>query len=135
MFPEIRNPNVFRSALWILGEYTDSSESVIRVFDLIKNAIGNLPILDEDENKENAEKGEEAKSPTTPKPKANLITADGTYATQSGLVSTTAASKDDKPILRKLFYEGNFFIASSLATTLNKLFVRFSTVNKGNFLN
>jgi coatomer subunit beta len=102
------------------------------VFDLIKDAIGNLPILDEDENKENAEgeEGKPEKTPTSTKPKVNLITADGTYATQSGLVSSVAVSMDHKPILRKLFYEGNFFLASSLATTLNKLFVRFSVINK-----
>lgn len=104
----------------------------MKVFDLIKNAIGDLPILDEDENKENAEGNKQPeKTPASTKPKATLITADGTYATQSGLVTTIAASKDDKPVLRKLFYEGNFFLASSLATTLNKLFVRFSVVNKG----
>ncbi|KAI6242711.1 Coatomer subunit beta [Aphelenchoides fujianensis] len=45
-------------------------------------------------------------------PKATLITADGTYATQSALVSTVSAAAAEKPILRKLFYEGNFFIAS-----------------------
>jgi coatomer subunit beta len=122
--------------LWILGEYTDSSESVLKVFDLIKNAIGSLPILDEDENKENAEEKKTAeKTPTSTKPKVSLITADGTYATQSGLVGATATSKDDKPILRKLFYEGNYFIASSLATTLNKLFVRFASINKGMCVN
>jgi coatomer subunit beta len=131
VFPQIRNPNIFRAALWILGEYTDSSESVLKVFELIKNAIGSLPIMDEDENKENADEKKSEKAPTSTKPKANLITADGTYATQSGLVSSVTTSKDDKPILRKLFYEGNFFLASSLATTLNKLFVRFSVINKG----
>jgi len=130
VFPEIRNPNIFRAALWILGEYTDSSESVLKVFELIKSAIGDLPILDEDENKENADENKPEKTPTSTKPKAQLITADGTYATQSALVSSVAALKDDKPVLRKLFYEGNFFIASSLATTLNKLFVRFSNINK-----
>lgn len=117
-----------------MGEYTDSSESVLKVFELIKNAIGDLPILDEDESKENVEENKPEKTPTATKPKATLITADGTYATQSGLVTSVAAVKDDKPILRKLFYEGNFFLASSLATTLNKLFVRFSIVNKGLFL-
>jgi coatomer subunit beta len=117
--------------LWILGEYTDSSESVLKVFDLVKSAIGELPLLGEDENKENATEATEVKTPTAPKPKAQLITADGTYATQSALSTTVTALKDEKPVLRKLFYEGNFFIASSLATTLNKLVVRFASINKG----
>ncbi|KAI6172152.1 Coatomer subunit beta [Aphelenchoides besseyi] len=131
IFPSIRNANVFRAALWILGEYTDSADSVLKVFDLIKSATGDLPIVDEDVDKENADQKPDKKTEqVAAKTKATLITADGTYATQSALVSTVANSVSEKPILRKLLYEGNFFIASSVATTLNKLVVRFAAINK-----
>ncbi|KAI6196912.1 Coatomer subunit beta [Aphelenchoides besseyi] len=131
VFPSIRNANIFRAALWILGEYTDSADSVLKVFDLIKSATGDLPIIDEEVDKENADQKADKKSEQVAgKTKATLITADGTYATQSALVSTVSNSVSEKPILRKLFYEGNFFIASSVATTLNKLVVRFASINK-----
>lgn len=61
-----------------------------------------------------------------------MITADGTYATQSALGSKKSArSHDEKPILRKLLLDGDYFIASSLATTLTKLIIRFAEMGKG----
>jgi len=38
---------------------------------------------------------------------------------------------DDKPILRKLLLEGNFFIASALSNSLTKLVLRYANINKG----
>lgn len=66
------------------------------------------------------------------KPK-KLVTADGTYATQSALVSSSApVLRDDKPILRKALLDGSFFYASSLSLVLTKLFYRYSQLNKSN---
>lgn len=45
MFPLIRNGNIYRSALWILGEYSDTTKSIETVLNLVKNSIGDVPIL------------------------------------------------------------------------------------------
>jgi coatomer subunit beta len=62
-----------------------------------------------------------------------LITADGTYATQTALsLSQQPFSKaDSKPILRQLLLEGSFSIVSALANTLTKLVLRFANIKKG----
>ena len=63
-------------------------------------------------------------------PVQKLVTADGTYATQSALVEGAEGAKgkskaeEDRPPFRKYLMEGDFFIAASLATTLTKLALR-----------
>lgn len=59
MFPTIRNATIYRSALWILGEYCDTSESIGRVFELVRASVGELPIVDS-ENKERSGDPEES---------------------------------------------------------------------------
>uniref|UniRef100_A0A7E4V9Z9 Coatomer subunit beta n=1 Tax=Panagrellus redivivus TaxID=6233 RepID=A0A7E4V9Z9_PANRE len=132
VFGNIRNVQVFRAALWILGEYSDSSENIAQVFRLIKKSIGDLPIVESEEAAllgpdESAPEAEPAKP--TEKKTAPTVTADGTYATQSALLSGPALAKEDKPLLRKALLEGNFFYASTLATVLTKLFYRYSQLN------
>lgn len=39
----------------------------------------------------------------------------------------------EKPILRKLLFEGNFFVAAALGNNLTKLIYRFSELNAGIF--
>jgi coatomer subunit beta len=61
-----------------------------------------------------------------------LITADGTYATQTAIYSNSTNQKSaEKPIFRKLLLDGNFFIASATANDLAKLVIRYSELNKG----
>ena len=63
-----------------------------------------------------------------------LVTADGTYATQSAFDSAKPASneagslKDDRerPPLRKFLLDGDFFVGAALAGTLTKLALRFA---------
>ncbi|KAH7727282.1 coatomer subunit beta-2 [Aphelenchoides avenae] len=137
VFPSIRNANIYRAALWILGEYSDNTETIVRVFELIKQSLGELPIVDSELREQDGDESKDAKKETVPEKKTDakpklLVTADGTYATQSALLSATpAAATEEKPILRKLLLEGNFFVASALATTLTKLVLRFADINKG----
>lgn len=66
-----------------------------------------------------------------------MVTADGTYATQSALVSSALKNSSltvEKPILRKLLLEGNFFVAAALGNNLSKLIYRFADLNSGNEL-
>ena len=57
-----------------------------------------------------------------------LVTADGTYATQSAFSAGTDVDKkkgEERPPLRKYLMEGDFFIGASLGTTLTKLALRY----------
>ncbi|KAI1727742.1 coatomer beta subunit appendage platform domain-containing protein [Ditylenchus destructor] len=138
VFPLIRNANIYRSALWILGEYSDNTEVISKVFELVKASLGEVPIV-ESETREHEETGEitvEQKSTKNEAKPKQLVTADGTYATQSAFSSTTTPSSklSEKPILRKLLLEGNFFIASALGGSLIKLVLRFAEINKGSMV-
>lgn len=60
-----------------------------------------------------------------------LVTADGTYATQSAFSSVNAdksKKKVERPPLRKYLMEGDFFIGAALGGTLTKLALRFSSL-------
>jgi coatomer subunit beta len=63
-----------------------------------------------------------------------LVTADGTYATQSALVISTQSNGDgkcvDRRMLRRFLRNGDFFIAAALGTTLSKLVFRFQQISK-----
>lgn len=55
-----------------------------------------------------------------------LVTADGTYATQSAFSSLPATKeKDDLPTMRGYLMDGDFFVASALATSLTKLALKY----------
>lgn len=38
--------NVFRSAIWILAEYADNSGVILKVIDMIKQSLGEIPIVE-----------------------------------------------------------------------------------------
>ncbi|VDN59108.1 unnamed protein product [Dracunculus medinensis] len=123
IFHCIRIPLIFRAALWILGEYCETKESINRTMKLIKDSIGELPIV-ENELQSLEREEEMIEKNINEKPKTRqLVTADGTYATQSALLNQniTKTKMEEKPTLRRFLLDGNFFIASSLATTLIKL--------------
>lgn len=131
VFGSIKNATIFRAGLWILGEYCETKDSILGVMKIIKNSIGELPIVDSElraaAGNEPDEDGKD-KDFVEAKPKQHrqLVTADGTYATQSALVSAVKATTEEKPALRRFLLDGNFFIASSLATTLTKLVMKYS---------
>lgn len=62
-----------------------------------------------------------------------MVTADGTYATQSALLTnkTPSSTLSDKPLLRKTLLEGEFFVASALGTDLDKLILRYANLENG----
>uniref|UniRef100_A0A0M3I5H8 Coatomer subunit beta n=1 Tax=Ascaris lumbricoides TaxID=6252 RepID=A0A0M3I5H8_ASCLU len=138
VFGGIRSAQIFRAALWILGEYCDTKESVTGVMEIIKKSLGELPIVEselraaagEEENEEFKEKDATVDAKTKLQPR-QLVTADGTYATQSALLAAVKSTTEEKPMLRKFLLEGNFFIAASLATTLSKLVLKYSKLLGG----
>ena len=75
----------------------------------------------EAENKRQAgEKStEDGSAQATP---AQLVTSDGTYASQSAFSAASSRKKEEKrPALVQYMMEGDFFIGASLATTLATL--------------
>jgi coatomer subunit beta len=132
MFPNIKSVKIVRGTLWILGEYCETTEDIQSLITLIRQSLGDLPIVDDElkraagtdtSNKEQDEKTVSVQQ---------LVTADGTYATQSAFVLTNNSqnlSKQDqaekRPTLRGFLLQGNFFIAAALARTLTKLTLKY----------
>ena len=134
-FHTIRNVKIHRHTLWILGEHCTVSNDIISVIKEIKAGLGELPMVenelhrmagkdDDDENNEANSKSQKSGS------SQSMVTADGTYATQSALVSKSSTAKEDqRPPLRSYLLKGDFFIGSAIASTLTKLALRFYEVD------
>uniref|UniRef100_A0A8R1TIP8 Coatomer subunit beta n=1 Tax=Onchocerca volvulus TaxID=6282 RepID=A0A8R1TIP8_ONCVO len=134
VFGNVSSAQVFRSGLWILGEYCESAESVMRVMEFIRKSLGELPIVEKEMQKTDGnevlhEKNENSTTEVIPKAR-QLVTADGTYATQSALSIVKTEIVENKTLLRQFLLDGNFFLASSLATTLIKLVFNYSKFMK-----
>ncbi|VDP29582.1 unnamed protein product [Heligmosomoides polygyrus] len=129
--PSIRKPKVFMAALWILGTYCETDAAVLSVLRLIKASLGELPIV---ESEMRLLEGEEPINEDTSEKKSvpkQLVTADGTYATQSALSVSSKVVNKEKPPLRQFLLDGDFFLGASLATVLNKLAEQFTKNNDG----
>ncbi|KAG0081776.1 coatomer subunit beta [Linnemannia elongata] len=138
-FPEMKAAKVFRGALWIVGEYCLEAQDIEDAWKHIRAGLGEIPILaseqrllDEAQNEDSESKAPEAKSAAP----VRRVLADGTYATESALASSVSAqSKLDavkaaaKPQLRSLLLGGDFYLGTSLASTLTKLVLRYSDVS------
>ena len=124
-FPSIKALKIHRAALWILGEYCSSVEDIQNVMTLIRQSLGDIPIVD-DEMKKAAGDVKEEDTQMTGGNIQRLVTADGTYATQSAFSSTTPAKKEEeRPPLRQYLMDGDFFVGAALSTTLTKLTLRY----------
>ncbi|XP_076681519.1 coatomer subunit beta [Andrena cerasifolii] len=124
VFPQIRSVKVHRAALWILGEYATSKEDIEAVMGRVRAALGELPLLEAENKRQAGEKSlEDGGTQAAP---AQLVTSDGTYATQSAFSAASARKKEEKrPALVQYMMDGDFFIGASLATTLAKLALRY----------
>jgi len=136
IFPTIKSIKIMRGTLWILGEFCETAEDIQTLITLIRQLLGDLPIVDDEIKRaagiENSEEDEQIlRSNTSSSQPQQLVTADGTYATQSAFVMTqtiTNSKKDDpdnRPILRGFLLQGHFFIAAALARTLTKLALKY----------
>lgn len=105
-----RSVKVHRAAIWILGEYATSADDIRSVMSKVRQSLGEIPIVD-DEIRKAAGEQTDAENPlaqgtgnvTNPvASSARLVTADGTYATQSIFsAAVTTAKKEERPPLRK----------------------------------
>lgn len=142
---EVRAGKVYRGVLWVLGEYSLDANDIREAWKRIRASLGEIPILaseqrllDEvpDENaasKEQVNGHAKSAAPTG----SRKVLADGTYATESALTSQSAAAAKleavkaaQKPPLRQLILEGDYYLATVLSSTLTKLVMRHSEVSQ-----
>ena len=131
-FTGIRSVKIIRAAMWILGEYCTEPRDIQAVMNEVRQSLGEIPIVDDELKKAAGEEQMEDETVVAAQSTAQkLVTADGTYATQSAFSSEresgAGGSKKDqeRPPLRKYLMEGDFFVGSALASTLTKLAIRF----------
>ncbi len=136
-FVTIKSAKISRAALWILGEYCEKSSDIQAVMNEIRQSLGEIPIVEDELRKAAGDETleDESVSQAQTGKVQKLVTADGTYATQSAFESSGQSSEGssalkERPPLRKFLMEGDFFVGAALAATLTKLALRFAENNK-----
>lgn len=141
----LRSASAYRSALWIVGEYSLEESEIKGAWGLIRQSLGEVPILasekrllDEAEQSSGAAltNGASEEHHKTSKPK---VLSDGTYATETIFSSSQKAHeevKSNRPPLRSFILDGSWFLASVLASTITKLILRaFEATSNASFKN
>jgi coatomer subunit beta len=131
---QIKSVKILRATLWLLGEYCSSIEDIQNVMTFIRQSLGDLPIVDDEIRRATGETRDDQDISMTASVQ-RLVTADGTYATQSAFISSTSNEKktlsgspsdrNRAPSLRTFLLDGDFFIGAALGTTLCKLVIRY----------
>ncbi|AET39897.1 coatomer subunit beta Ecym_5117 [Eremothecium cymbalariae DBVPG len=133
--PFVNSAKAYRSALWILGEYSESASDIQNSWKHIRDSIGELPILQSELKNLNEGIEEEEVSDASQAARGPAVLPDGTYVTESALtvdVKNRSLSKEEKnlrPPLRRFILNGYFYTASVLSNTIVKLVLRFKNVS------
>jgi len=135
-FDEIRSSDVFRVALWILGEYAEDGKTLESTLETVRDLVGPLPIvanIEEKEDEEGLENGDvkisEAKSKRGEQ--KTKVLADGTYASQSIAPTVDEKESGEEEIkLRALLLSGDSFLAACLASSVTKMVLRYCSIRK-----
>ncbi|KAL5356946.1 adaptin N terminal region-domain-containing protein [Aspergillus floccosus] len=141
---EVRAGKVYRGVLWVVGEYSLEEKDIREAWKRIRASLGEIPILASEQRlleevpeesvlKEQVNGHAKPSAPTG----SRKVLADGTYATESALTSESAAAARlaavkaaQKPPLRQLILDGDFYLATVLSSTLTKLVMRHSEVSE-----
>jgi coatomer subunit beta len=142
---EVRAGKVYRGVLWVVGEYSLETNDIREAWKRIRASLGEIPILaseqrllDEvpDENAVALDQVNGHSKSGTPTGSRKVL-ADGTYATESALTSQSAVAAKleavkaaQKPPLRQLILDGDYYLATVLSSTLTKLVMRHSEVSQ-----
>lgn len=140
---EVRAGKVYRGSLWVIGEYSLRENDIREAWKRIRASLGEIPILATEQRlldqaaDENAESKEQANgAPKATTGASRKILPDGTYATESALTSESAAKARleavkaaQKPPLRQLILDGDYYLATVLSSTLAKLVMRHSEIS------
>ncbi|KAF2496069.1 coatomer subunit beta [Lophium mytilinum] len=137
---EVRAGKVYRGVLWIIGEFSLEPKDIRDAWKGIRQSLGEIPILASEqrlleEPLEAAELNGHATKSTAAPSGSRKVLADGTYATESALTSGEKSrlelvKNSQKPPLRQLILDGDFYLASVLSSTLTKLVMRHSEISK-----
>ncbi|KAI9795769.1 MAG: coatomer subunit beta [Candelina submexicana] len=142
---EVRAGKVYRGALWVVGEYSLEAKDIREAWKRIRASLGEIPILAseqrllDDVQDDNTEKKEQINGHAKPSAPtgSRRVLADGTYATESALTSQSATAAKleavkaaQKPPLRQLILDGDYYLASVLSSTLTKLVMRHSEISQ-----
>lgn len=141
---EVRAGKVYRGIMWIIGEYSLEEKDIRDAWKRIRSSLGEIPILSSEQRLlDSADDGEENKEaevnghskPAAPTGSRRVL-ADGTYATETALTSQSSAAAKleavkaaQKPPLRQLILDGDYYLATVLASTLVKLVMRHSEIS------
>ncbi|XP_065346268.1 coatomer subunit beta [Cloeon dipterum] len=126
-FPSIKSAKVSRAALWILGEYASTEDDIQAVMSQLRQTLGEIPLVEDELKKASGEKTDEESTSSMSVQK--LVTSDGTYASQSAFNTTSSAkSKENRPPLRQMLMDGEFFVGAALGTTLTKLSLHYALI-------
>ena len=142
---EVRAGKVYRGSLWIVGEYSLEESDIREAWKRIRASLGEIPIVaSEARLLEEQPDGEAPPSdqvnghpkPSAPATGSRKVLADGTYATESALTSQASAKAKldavkaaQKPPLRQLILDGDYYLATVLSSTLTKLVMRHSEIS------
>lgn len=140
---EVRAGKVYRGVLWVVGEYSLEEKDIRGAWKNIRASLGEIPILASeqrllDEVPEDTVLLMEQSNGTKAAPTGSRkVLADGTYATESALTSQSAAAARleavkaaQKPPLRQLILDGDYYLSTVLSSTLTKLVMRHSEVSQ-----
>ena len=138
---EVRAGKVYRGALWIVGEYCLEANDIRDAWKRIRSSLGEIPIVASEQRLLEEPNGEVKETNGQPKRSeptgSRKVLADGTYATESALTSESSAKAKleavkaaQKPPLRQLILDGDYYLASVLSSTLTKLVMRHSEISQ-----
>ncbi|PHH71452.1 hypothetical protein CDD82_6499 [Ophiocordyceps australis] len=142
---EVRAGKVCRGIMWIIGEYSLDERDIRDAWKRIRASLGEIPILASEqrlleeqnsgETKQDEDKPNGNSKPSEPKGSRKVL-ADGTYATETALTSQSSAAAKleavkaaQKPPLRQLILDGDYYLATVLSSTLVKLVMRHSEIS------
>jgi coatomer subunit beta len=141
---EVRAGKVYRGVLWVIGEYSLETNDIREAWKRIRASLGEIPILASEQRlldevpDDNAAVLEQVNGHSKAAPSGSRkVLADGTYATESALTSQSAAAAKleavkaaQKPPLRQLILDGDYYLATVLSSTLTKLVMRHAEVSQ-----
>ncbi|KFH42821.1 Coatomer subunit beta-like protein [Hapsidospora chrysogenum ATCC 11550] len=140
---EVRAGKVYRGIMWIIGEYSLEEKDIRDAWKRIRASLGEIPILaseqrllEEQGGDERAEEQVNGSSRPAAPSGSRKVLADGTYATETALTSQSSAAARleavkaaQKPPLRQLILDGDYYLAVVLSSTLVKLVMRHSELS------
>ncbi|KAL9476323.1 hypothetical protein ACSS6W_006164 [Trichoderma asperelloides] len=140
---EVRAGKVYRGILWIIGEYSLEEKDIRDAWKGIRASLGEIPIVaseqrlleEQDSDEKNDEQTNGNSKPAAPTGSRKVL-ADGTYATETALTSQSSAAAKleavkaaQKPPLRQLILDGDYYLSTVLSSTLVKLVMRHSEIS------